>query len=75
MPIFKQKRNPPVRAGFCEEIVVVKKRCCADEILGFIAQTLLMAILFHALLALVLIDFRFTAFLNGTHGCVSVGWR
>jgi hypothetical protein len=29
-----------------------------------------MAILLHALFALVLIDFRFTAFLNGTHGCI-----
>jgi hypothetical protein len=30
-----------------------------------------MAILFHALLALVLVNFGFTAFLNGTHGCIS----
>ncbi len=38
--------------------------------LGLVAQTLFMAILFHALLALVLIDFRLTAFLDGTHGCL-----
>lgn len=37
--------------------------------LRLVAQALLVAILLHALLALVLIDFRFTAFLNGAHGC------
>jgi len=36
--------------------------------LGFVAETLLVAILLHALLALVLVDFCFTAFLDGAHG-------
>lgn len=46
------------------------RNAVAIKILGFVAQALLMAILLHALFALVLIDFRFTAFLNGTHGCI-----
>jgi hypothetical protein len=40
--------------------------------LGLVAQTLFMAILFHALFALMLVDFRFTAFLDGTHVCISL---
>jgi hypothetical protein len=35
---------------------------------GLVAETLLVAVLLHALLALVLVDFRFTAFLDGAHG-------
>ena len=35
--------------------------------LRLVAQTLLVAIRLHALATLVLIDFRFTAFLQGTH--------
>ena len=62
------KKETRSRAGFWERIRVDKKRGSAQTILGLVAQTLLMAILFHALLALVLIDFRFTAFLDGTHG-------
>ena len=39
--------------------------------LGLVAETLLMAILLHALFALVLIDLGLTAFLDGAHGsCV-----
>ena len=41
--------------------------------LGLVAQTLLMAVLLHALLALVLIDFGLTAFLNGAHGVLLSG--
>jgi hypothetical protein len=38
---------------------------------GLVAETLFMAVLLHALLALVFVNFRFTAFLNGAHGvCV-----
>jgi len=33
-----------------------------------VAETLLMAVLLHALFALVLIDLGLTAFLNGSHG-------
>jgi len=33
-----------------------------------------MAVLLHALLALVLIDFRFAAFLDGAHGVCVRGW-
>jgi hypothetical protein len=36
--------------------------------LGLVAETLFMAVLLHALLALVLVDLRFTAFLDGAHG-------
>jgi hypothetical protein len=35
---------------------------------GLIAEALLVAILLHALLALVLVDFGLTAFLDGAHG-------
>ena len=35
---------------------------------GLVAETLLVAVLLHALLALVLVDFCFTAFLDGAHG-------
>src|SRR5690606_12978605 len=35
---------------------------------GLVAQTLLMAVLLHALLALVLVDLRLTAFLQRAHG-------
>ena len=41
--------------------------------LGLVAQTLLVAILLHALLALVLVDFGLTAFLNGAHGVLLSG--
>jgi hypothetical protein len=34
-----------------------------------------MAVLLHALLALVLVDFRFTAFLYGAHGSFIRGYR
>ena len=66
----RHKKETRWRAGFWERIRVDKKRGSAQTILGLVAQTLLMAILFHALLALVLINFRFTAFLDGTHGLV-----
>ena len=41
--------------------------------LGLVAETLLMAVLLHALFALVFIDLRFTAFLNGAHGLCDWG--
>ncbi len=41
--------------------------------LGLVAETLFMAILLHALLALVLVDLCFAAFLNGAHGIIR-GW-
>jgi hypothetical protein len=41
---------------------------------GLVAQTLLVAVLLHALLALVLVDLGFTAFLDGAHGVCGRGW-
>ena len=49
---------------------MIRNAVAHRQFLGLVAQTLLMAILFHALLALVLVNFRFTAFLDGTHGLV-----
>lgn len=34
-----------------------------------------MAVLLHALLALVFVDFRFTAFLDGAHGVSEFGYK
>ena len=44
-----------------------------NQPLGLVAQTLLVAILLHALLALVLVDLCFTAFLDGSHDDVGLG--
>jgi hypothetical protein len=35
--------------------------------LGLVAETLFVAVLLHALLALVLVDLRFTTFFDGAH--------
>jgi hypothetical protein len=43
--------------------------------LGLVAETLLVAVLLHALLALVLIDLSLTAFLDGAHGGCGVRLR
>ena len=40
--------------------------------LGLVAETLFVAVLLHALLALVLVDLGLTAFLNGAHGVYGV---
>jgi hypothetical protein len=40
---------------------------------GLVAETLLVAVLLHALFALVLIDLGFPAFLDGAHGGCG-GW-
>jgi hypothetical protein len=40
---------------------------------GLVAETLLVAVLLHALLALVFVDLGFTAFLDGAHGVCSRG--
>jgi hypothetical protein len=43
---------------------------------GLVAEPLLVAVLLHALLALVLVDLCLTAFLNGAHGvALGVGLR
>jgi hypothetical protein len=39
---------------------------------GLVAETLFVAVLLHALLALVLVDLGFTTFLDGAHG--NWGW-
>jgi len=41
--------------------------------LGLVAKALFVAVLFHPLLALVFVDFRFTTFLNGAHGVLLSG--
>jgi hypothetical protein len=46
----------------------------SNQVLGLVAETLLVAVLLHALLALVLVDLCFTAFLDGAHGCCVRGW-
>ena len=50
---------------------LIKKRNPSG--LGLVAETLFMAVLLHALLALVLVDLCFAAFLNGAHGLMR-GW-
>ena len=40
---------------------------------GLVAEALFMAVLLHALFALVLVDLRFTAFLDGAHGVFGRG--
>ena len=50
------------------------RRGVGAEGLGLVAETLLMAILLHALFALMLVDLRFTAFLYGAHGVCVRGW-
>ncbi len=44
--------------------------CCnrfESQVLGLVAEPLLVAVLLHALLALVLVDLCLTAFLDGAH--------
>jgi hypothetical protein len=41
--------------------------------LGLVAETLFMAVLLHALLALVLVDLGLTAFFDGAHGGSGLG--
>jgi hypothetical protein len=46
----------------------------SNQVLGLVAETLFVAVLLHALLALVLVDLGLTAFLDGAHGCCVRGW-
>jgi hypothetical protein len=51
----------------------VKAKYGRRQVLGPVAETLLVAVLLHALLALVLVDLGLTAFLDGAHGVFGRG--
>jgi hypothetical protein len=49
------------------------KRYLKKAALRLVTQTLLVAVLLHALLALMLVDLGLTTFLDGAHGLLLVG--
>ena len=71
MPAVPVRKKPEART--CEPLAFLKG-CETGGKSGAVTQALLMAVLLHAFLALVLIDFGLTAFLNGAHGVCVRGW-
>jgi len=69
----KKARRKPVLKKQIPGVDQKYVRVTRPSLLGLVAETLFMAILLHALLALVLVDLCFTAFLNRAHGII-LGW-
>jgi hypothetical protein len=64
-PASGRRRGQAQETGHAAEVYRAKTSLMG---LGLITKPLLVAVLLHALLALVLIDLGFTTFLDGAHG-------
>lgn len=70
----KRKRRPSVvrrTPGFSGNRIDCQFEQRSAQTLGLVTQTLLVTVLTHALAALMLVDFCFTAFFERSHDCGS----
>lgn len=71
---WKEKRRPSIKRrtpGFSGNRIDCQFEQRSAQTLGLVTQTLLVTVLTHALAALMLVDFCFTAFFERSHDCGS----